>query len=287
MRRFKIPKEKFYSINKLNIKESDIVELYKELQSGPKISKILGIGCGTIYDVLEKHNIQRVKAGNINRKSKLNHLSFDKMDSEEKCYWAGFILADGCVYTSDKYRNSLTIGLSVKDIGHIIKFRDFIGTDNKIYEKETVGYSTGKVLCSISISSPKILSDLKEIGIEDKKTFNSNIGISLVKESLHRHFWRGVVDGDGFISISKFKNREQFSIGLVGNLDTISKFKEFIDGKIKTKAKIRKHCSIFQIAFRSKVGIEVAKLLYENCNVFLDRKYYKFIDYVSIERNRY
>ena len=56
--------------------------------------------------------------------------NFEKIDTEEKAYWLGFLYADGSVGSKD---DRIELGLAEKDFHHIEKFRDFIGINNKIF----------------------------------------------------------------------------------------------------------------------------------------------------------
>lgn len=120
----------------------------------------------------------------------------------ESLYWIGFILADG--HIAD---NRLVISLSIKDIEHLQKFKDFIG-----YTKEIVKYNN---MCRISIKDIDIFEKLCiKFDITHNKTYNPpniNIFDSL---TIHEQYCliAGFIDGDG--SIKKLKNRNDFHIAI-------------------------------------------------------------------------
>ena len=58
---------------------------------------------------------------------------FEKIDTEDKAYWLGFLYADGSVGSKE---NKIELGLAEQDLHHIEKFRDFIGINNKISYRE-------------------------------------------------------------------------------------------------------------------------------------------------------
>lgn len=65
----------------------------------------------------------------INRQNevKFNEHVFDKIDTEEKAYWLGFIYADGYISSeSSKYKNVFELSLSIKDLEHVKKFNEFM-----------------------------------------------------------------------------------------------------------------------------------------------------------------
>lgn len=64
-----------------------------------------------------------------------NRYIFDKIDTEEKAYWLGFLYADWSVGSKE---DKIELSLAACDYNHIQKFKDFIGLDNKIsYRKKT------------------------------------------------------------------------------------------------------------------------------------------------------
>lgn len=54
---------------------------------------------------------------------------FEEINTEEKAYWLGFILADGCL---KKNSNQLSINLSIKDFNHLEKFKKNLKSDKPI-----------------------------------------------------------------------------------------------------------------------------------------------------------
>ena len=118
----------------------------------------------------------------------------------ESLYWIGFILADG--HIAD---NRLVISLSIKDIEHLQKFKDFIS-----YTKDIIKYDN---ICKIAIKDIDILEKLCiKFDIKHNKTYNPpdvNIFDSL---TIHEQYCliAGFIDGDG--SINKLKNRNDFRI---------------------------------------------------------------------------
>lgn len=69
---------------------------------------------------IKKENIEIIT--NSTRKYIVDDV-FEKIDTEEKAYWLGFLFADGYVGTND---NSVGLGLAIKDIEHVKKFKKFI-----------------------------------------------------------------------------------------------------------------------------------------------------------------
>lgn len=62
-----------------------------------------------------------------------NRHVFDTIDTNEKAYWLGFIIADG--YLNDN-KNMLRIKLSDKDKRHLEKFIKFLDGNSSMLKKE-------------------------------------------------------------------------------------------------------------------------------------------------------
>lgn len=120
---------------------------------------------------------------------------FEKIDTEEKAYWLGFIYTDG--YISPKL-NALRIEIKSTDYLHLQKFANIFGR-KVYYANRTLGDKTF-TSCYVSIYSKKIIKDLNNLGIVNKKSDKDVYNFfEYIPKRLMRHFIRGVFDGDGTI----------------------------------------------------------------------------------------
>lgn len=196
---------------------------------------------------------------NVARKYKVNESYFAKIDSEDKAYWLGFIYADGNIRKDER---SFQMALQRCDRHHLEKFLDSIESTHPIFY-HSVGAD------GITIKNKEFCKNLVLAGIMPKKSYI--IHPPRLPNHLQRHFWRGVLDGDGGLS-SKHNNQY---IGIAGNEWTCNGFRQFLlDNKIPTKANVRRYnmgISNFTV-YGKNIAILVAQLLYDGANIFLDRK---------------
>lgn len=237
----------------------EIIGKYEEGKSARQLGFEYGVADVTITSLLKKRDIFIRNRSNAKRTNQIKEDVFDTI-TEESAYWIGFILADGNVYHPKKRSKQLNIGLSEKDWEHLEKFKKFIGSNKKLY------YNKGAVF--ISFYSNRIVEKLAEYGIVPRKS-----EIAKVPESLknNRHFWRGMIDGDGWVG--------KRMLGICGTFSVVSSFKDFIsllghnisvfipDVSLCQKT----HCC-WETRYQGKYVYELFATIYiENC-ICLDRK---------------
>ena len=213
---------------------------------------------------------------------------FQFIDTEEKAYWLGFITADGCVHGE----SAVSIKLHARDTGHLQKFADAVKTSVPVrdrsglstipkYDKEGVKiageFGCEEKWCEVSeirISSAAMARDLAAHGVVPAKSkivrpWDGCFG------PLGKHYFRGLVDGDGHIS--KVKAREDapssWKMGLVGSKWVAEAFAEWARGASGSTAQCRQRGQVFDAVFHGRYKVRsICKALYSGATVSLDRK---------------
>ena len=226
-------------------------------------------------------------------KYKINHDIFETIDSEEKAYWLGFIVADGNIS-----KDMLSISLKWSDLPHLEKFKKFCASEHPIRFVETVVGDKTHQKCRIDIGNKKIVSDLLKLGVTPRKTFTYQCDLSFLPESLVRHFWRGVFDGDGCIAKTCENKRGRKGIKwqamLTGNQFVLDKYDRFIKSYIKTESTVKLNSNASgKTYYHSVGGIEkiqdYLKVLYRDATIYLDRKYDLYLECLEqkiVRKNR-
>jgi intein-encoded DNA endonuclease-like protein len=245
--------------------ENQMIEMYLDGKTQPTIAKVIGCHAITVGRTLRARNIELRDPYFCNERCKVDDSFFDTIDTEAKAYWLGFITADGCVR-----KNKVRIGLNAKDQGHLRKFLDDIGSE------VSIGISSQKngelIMASVEVSSRQLYNALKTHGIFERKSFTVE-PCSNVPEELQRHYWRGVLDGDGTISKSVRGKYDVWTIALYGNLAMVSGFRDFIGDKVGSKATVFPKKNIFRMGYSgTNVPQRVADILYKDATVYLERK---------------
>jgi len=125
---------------------------------------------------------------------------FEKIDSEEKAYWLGFIYADGYVVFNEKTRSyELGIEIHKKDEYLLEMLNKSLGNSHKIKNRKRDvsfnGYKYEQNTSNIRIYSKKIVSDLIKNGVGTNKTNSLSHPILKCDKILFLHFLRGFFDG--------------------------------------------------------------------------------------------
>lgn len=209
----------------------------------------------------------------------LNHSSFDNL-SEASAYWAGFLAADGNVDSKNRVR----IMLKYDDIGHLVKFANFLESTHKI-QSNTTTYDR----CAFEFTSKNIVEKLYSLyNIVPNKSL-----ILLPPNSLGSYivdFIRGYFDGDGSLCES-FSNV---------NSKTATIYATLVSGSIKFTNWMEQFLDMNSIAYSTehwenksqiKMNTNQAKLflhlIYSGSteDIRLDRKYLKY-ENIVIKNNR-
>lgn len=260
--------------------EKRVIELYKKGLSSRKIARIYHCPSGNIQYVLYKNSVKMRGLSESIRRYEADFGMFKKIDSPNKAYWLGFLYADGCVKN-----NSLILQISTKDEGHVRKFKRFMRTQAPILPKP-------KKCCGISINNKELIRDLKKHGLTERKTFT--ISTPVLPEEMLRHFYRGYLDGDGWITYRIQRNlggkpsstqHRSFDFGIAcGSIDFILEFKEYISsivGKDCGSFHKRKGKRHYQLSFGgNKIFAIATRVLYKGKITCMERKRASVNEYI-------
>jgi hypothetical protein len=212
------------------------------------------------------------------RKDGLNDCYFETVNSEEKAYWIGLLLADGWTTLRDGKPKEVGLACSSKDIHILEDFKKATGYSGRITEKinkRSLSKSGKSTLSTLRITSQRFTKHTIEAGVKPRKSGN----ISLPESSFlyPASFCRGFFDGDGSISYKNFTficNSEVFAIEL----------KELIAKETSHVLKIA--CLISPLTKKDVYRLngyiknrDVLEWMYYSPGPKLDRKYQKFVEF--------
>lgn len=233
-----------------------------------KIAQLMNITDSQVKYVARKYNLN----SDINvPRNKVNDSAFS-IKTPSACYWAGFIAADGNISKDNRY---LSICLGRKDLEHLLKLREFIKSESKVYLAKNTGNT------QFNANSPKIVKDLKNkfgIGPLKSLTLEPPTGLSY-EESLA--FIIGYIDGDGSIGINTSKTKHKTYSTLRLRMLGTPKFLSWIAYMLEASSTPKQHCKskIHVISISEGHGSLslLKKFIVQNKLPVLDRKWNKVI----------
>ncbi len=233
------------------------VALYASGLGGEEIGRRLGVAGCSIRSVLSVRGVNRreqSQAQRLHTGHTLNESVFGTLNEESE-YWLGFLAADGAVVN-----RTVALVLHERDERHLEKFRRFVGGSQAIVKprEDTRRYA---------FQSRRVADALATYGVTERKSKTLTPTQSLCSS---RHFWRGMIDGDGSLGLRKDGIQR---LELCGSLPAMTLFLAFIKANgIATEANVNVMKSIFRVQLTGRFAVECIFLLYNNATVALDRK---------------
>lgn len=275
--------------------EKSIIDQYKSGLSCKKISEKYKIDAGCIRRLLIQTNTKLRTQKEANTRYIFNHKFFNIINTEAKAYFLGFLLADG--YVTEK---SIVLDLKINDKHILEAFKEYIEGTNMIreyYKPPSLFAKKGTHICRLFLLSNEMAKNLNKLGLHRNKTYD--IIIPNIREDLERHFWRGVLDGDGHISfynsksktklasgVFKYYHQKVLEVGICGHTNTMKAFATFLEKNNIETPGIRPDHSIYRVRVRTKDCPKFLNLIYTDSDpkLCLKRKYAKYQEYLEYKK---
>jgi len=213
---------------------------------------------------------------------------FSIIDTEDKAYWLGFLYADGCVnrYYKNEKLKAMTLELSLcgEDHNHLEKFKKCLDSNLPIHKKKVKYNNKEYESYRFNICCTKMCYDLINLGCTPKKTYDVRLpSLDIVPMDYMRDFLRGFFDGDGCICVTTMNGKPHITTNITGMEAMLNDIASFlIEQKVITiRPKIHfdkrsKACSMY---FYGDTVKDFLDYIYKDANIYLDRKYNKYINY--------
>ena len=169
------------------------------------------------------------------------------------------------------YRKLKEIGVTIPNYHNALKF------DNTVFDTiDTEGKTFSR--CRCNVANKHFHNRLIELGCVPQKSLILRFPPLTIFSSVNliRHFVRGYVDGDGSLS---YTTTGKLVIQIIGTKEFLSKIISLYPMCFSgTKHKDKRHpnSNTYAISCSSDKADMFAKILYDNSNIYLDRKYERF-----------
>jgi len=249
----------------MKLDKEKVVESYVGGKSIQAVADIFGTNYGAVYRLLKALRLTRSHKSSI-RKYVMNEDYFKKINSQNKAYILGFIMADGSINPEQR---AVSIRLHHRDKEVLDFIKSEICPDKPLYIIKEHGWSAKQLF--LLLSSVKMMNDLVRLGCVPNKTFK--LKFPNIRVKYQSHFIRGYFDGDGCICMS---TNNVFSV--IGSKCFIKTLQGILMKKCdlsKTKPAIQKGMAV--LGYGGDINVlKIANYLYKNSNFKLQRKYMKF-----------
>jgi len=202
----------------------------------------------------------------------LDETFFESIDTEAKAYWLGFAYADGGVRQMQAGNWIFRVELQRSDEGHLHKLRTALQSNAPVkpsqHGEDAAAY--------IDICSLTLCQDLIRHGCVPDKTY---VGLSTptLPPELYRHFYRGLTDGDG--GLRPWEKNHNWIFDTVGDPELMHDYQDWLvanAGVAKTALIFKRITATVQYTGGTQIE-RIARLLYDDATVFLDRKYAAYL----------
>ena len=249
-------------------------KLYEDGHSLREVARRCGCTSeNTIGNLFRKQGIPvRTKAGVGDT---VNHYYFSIINTEEKAYFAGLLLADGNITIRKHSQPAVRIELQKQDRYILERFKNCIETSNNV--------TACRECYRIAIHSNKIVGDLERLGIIPNKTGRKHFLIDEIPLEFQRDFVRGFFDGNGWITNAWSGKYQSYRVGFSDGKDCLSELLDFLCDKLNVfRVKIVEHSGTSMIVFGSVHDVcNLLHFMYDDSRIYLNRKYLKVVDCIG------
>lgn len=256
----------------LTQEEIDIIKkLYTEGIAIHKIASILKTDKKKVSKAIKEMGF-KVTNGKFVRKYKINHNVFNKIDTEQKAYMLGYLMADGSI---GDYNNQKCLQLHLNsDDEYILEyFLNIMDSNYPIRTRLIQSFNTISKQSYFNITSEQIYNDLIALNMKSKDSI-PNIPINFIS-----HFIRGYFDGDGCFSISSRGDAEFYIMAEQNFLIQLCDI--FKQNNITFKSIKHQKANMYKIRKSGKREIKkIYDFLYKDATIYLQRKHNKMEEYI-------
>lgn len=206
-----------------------------------------------------------------NHKIRFYEHAFDTI-TNDSAYFLGWLATDGNIRGN-------RFSLQITDLDVIEKYKRFLSVERKTDVVRRQGVQPQYFLCLTSTIAAKML---KYYGIIERKSLVIKVHEVL---ATNRHFWRGALEGDGYISWSN----NIVNCGLTsGSFEFITQFSNFIEVTIGYKVRLSKDKEIYNIKLSGAKAISLLTFLYNETTESsrMNRKYKYFVAAKGLHENK-
>lgn len=274
---FKISDEEIVSLYLKGNSLSEIAKIAQDTKGLMALKKRLNdLGVST-KRTQERKLLYAERLSRAYKKYSLDETVFDCIDSKEKAYWLGWYMTDG---HNNEVKHQVALRLQSSDEEILEKLKTFLKTTAPIYT-----YTRNSRACvELSVNSVHFSRALANLGVIQRKTHHKSV--PNIDKKLLKSFILGYFDGDGCFSVTERNDRTEtsltYQLTFTGNVESLQEIERFIreqlDIKERAISKSRNQSYTLHYSGR-KLCYKILNWLYEDEELYLKRKYDKYLKY--------
>ena len=295
---------KNHLLKPVTVSDEELVQMYNSGMSLMEIAKRVSNSKGAmvVRQKLQELGVDTSYKSNSHKyREKMSHSFhhytldehvFDCIDTEEKAYWLGFLMADG--YNHED-KTAVCLRLQTEDEEILEKFKVFLKSDVPIYtfNRVTKVSHLQREYKEVRVNSVYLSKQLAKLGCNQGKTYTLEFP-NCISDDLVPHFIRGYFDGDGCIAITNRNNRKspnskEYQFTLTGRKEFLEIVQQHLINNVGvSKTLLNKHRSNFAQSIHYNgfnVVSRILDYLYKNATIFLKRKHDKYLQIVVRQSN--
>ena len=213
------------------------------------------------------------------RKYYFDEHMFDVINTPDKAYCVGLFMADGC---NQMDNGCFSIELQARDVDILKKITQMFQSDYPLYFRDSSKYEyMAQDTYKIRWHSKYFCEKLNDLGIVPNKSLILEFPTWLDRY-LIPYLIKGYIDGDGWINTNQigFMSTQNFCIGVQQYLNSIGITSYIMDMKRHYKNETKE----LIISNRNNIW-SLARIMFSHGNLYINRKYQKYIDYGFIDVN--
>jgi hypothetical protein len=256
--------------------EKQVIQIYKQRpMTYEECAKLCGLSYCSIFKILKRNNIKPYSKNKLFSPN-FQEDYFETIDSEDKAYFLGLIMTDGCISTTSSTK-FVAIELKSNDNYILQKLLDCIGSTRKLTTDKRCDCMTA------TICGEKIVADLKKHGCKERSSLTQEFPTTIPDEMM-RHFVRGLIDGDGSIGYysvvknGRVRNNHYKNIRMCsGNYNFLKDMMIYMNDRLGLKLnyeviqKEKEHLYSFKYGNKHDLSL-IIHWLYDDATIYLKRK---------------
>ena len=257
---------------KKGISIENILELYTSGKTPIEIAEQLGCTLSNVSRRLKKAGVHikrdyaKTRYSRISR-YKVNETYFDNIDTEDKAYFLGLMMSDGCVSN-----NCFYIKLIDEDI--LLKFKECLECENQVIFTQAPNPNWNNSY-KLTICSKYMCKALEKLGCTKNKT--KTLKFPNIKKELYRHFIRGFFDGDGCLQLQNKIYHCRFDLTCASK-EFLEEVRPILTEHAKTSGYLGKETKydVWHLNYSGHQVKQILDWIYKDSNYYLQRKYNKY-----------